>query len=305
MTTAQEPVGLEVFEGERPRLTGLAYRITGSLADAEDVVQETWLRWTAADQPGIANPAGWLTTVTSRLALDHLRGQRRRREAYVGPWLPEPVATGGSPEEQAELAESLTVGFLVLLDRLGPAERVAFLLGDVFGEPYEVVAAVLGKRPEACRQLVSRARRKVRDARGERATGRPSPAPARLLTDLVGAVLAGDEEGALRLLDPEVVLISDGGPNRRAARYPVVGATRVHRLLTGGWRLFGFRERPDPSDLPPGRVVTVNSTESLVLEAPDGPVVVSAEAVEGRIVNIWVRLNPDKTARLAEPVELT
>ncbi|MHB1777611.1 MAG: RNA polymerase sigma factor SigJ [Acidimicrobiales bacterium] len=295
---------LDVFEAERRRLTGLAYRVTGSVADAEDVVQEAWLRWTAADQPAIANPAAWLTTVTSRMALDHLRAQRRRREAYVGPWLPEPVATDLSPEEQTELAESLTVGFLVLLDRLGPAERVAFLLGDVFGEPYEVIAEVLGKKPEACRQLVSRARRKIRGAGGDGTARRPAPAPAKLLTDLVGAVLAGDEEAALALLDPDVVLVSDAGPNRRAARYPVVGAIRVHRLLTGGWRLFGFRERPDLHDFPPARLETVNSTESLVFDTADGPVVVSAEAAAGRIVAIWVRLNPEKTERLGAGVEL-
>lgn len=304
MTTAPEPAPNEVFEGERRRLTGLAYRITGSVADAEDVVQEAWLRWEAADQGAIANPAGWLTTVVSRMALDHLRAQRRRREAYVGPWLPEPIATDRQPEEQAELAESLAVGFLVLLDRLGPAERVAFLLGDVFGEPYEVIAAVLDKRPDACRQLVSRARRKFRGVGGGPGLRRPSPAPAKLLTDLVGAVLAGDEEGALALLDPEVVLISDAGANRRAARHPVVGATRVHRLLRGGWRLFGFRRRPGPGELPPGRLAMVNSTESLVFDTPDGPVVISAEATGGRIVSIWVRLNPEKTDRLRSGPEI-
>jgi RNA polymerase sigma-70 factor, ECF subfamily len=137
--------GLDTFEGERPRLTGLAYRITCSLADAEDVVQEAWIRWAARDAATVDNPAGWLTTVTSRLALDRLRAQRRRREVYVGPWLPDPVPTAGNAEETAELAESLTLGFLVLLDSLGPYERVAFLLGDVFGEPYPAIAEILGK----------------------------------------------------------------------------------------------------------------------------------------------------------------
>ncbi|MGB6456025.1 MAG: sigma factor, partial [Streptosporangiaceae bacterium] len=112
--------GLDTFEGERPRLTGLAYRITCSLADAEDVVQEAWIRWAARDAATVDNPAGWLTTVTSRLALDRLRAQRRRREVYVGPWLPDPVPTARNAEETAELAESLTLGFLVLLDSLGP-----------------------------------------------------------------------------------------------------------------------------------------------------------------------------------------
>ena len=145
MNPTSTPGGLDSFEGERPRLTGLAYRITCSLADAEDVVQEVWIRWAARDAATVDNPAGWLTTVTSRLALDRLRAQRRRREVYVGPWLPDPVPTARDAEETAELAESLTLGFLILLDSLGPYERVAFLLGDVFGEPYPAIAEILGK----------------------------------------------------------------------------------------------------------------------------------------------------------------
>jgi RNA polymerase sigma-70 factor (ECF subfamily) len=143
------PGGLDTFEGERARLAGLAYRITGSLVDAEDVVQEVWIRWAAPDAATVDNPAGWLTTVTSRLALDYLRAQRRRREVYVGPWLPDPVRTARDAEETAELGDSLTLGFLVLLDSLGPYERVAFLLGDVFGEPYPAIAKILGKSEPA------------------------------------------------------------------------------------------------------------------------------------------------------------
>jgi RNA polymerase sigma-70 factor, ECF subfamily len=293
--------GLDVFEGERPRLTGLAYRITGSLADAEDVVQETWIRWaTARDSSDVGNPAGWLTTVTSRLALDRLRAQRRRREVYVGPWLPDPVPTARTVEETAELAESLTLGFLVMLDSLGPFERVAFLLGDVFGEPYAVIAEVLGKSEPACRQLVSRARRKLHSARPEGPAHDPSPASAELLIELMDSVLAGDEERALSLLDPDVVLISDGGPTRRAARYPVVGSKRVRQLLKGGWRLFGFKSPPSRHELPPARLLDINSSPSLVLGWPAGPIVITAEAVDGRITSIWVRLNPDKTAALED-----
>ena len=305
MNPPERAAALELFEGERPRLTGLAYRITASIPDAEDVVQETWLRWSAADQESIVNPAGWLTTVASRLALDRLRGQRRRREVYVGPWLPDPVTNEPSPEESAELSESLTVGFLVVLDRLGPAERVAFLLGDVFGEPYPVIAETLGKSEDACRQLLSRARRKVREARPTSRGDIPSPAPLELLGELMTAVLEGEEERALSLLDPEVVLVSDGGPDRRAARHPVVGAHRVQRLISGGWRLFGFKARPtDPTQLPPARIATVNSTPSIVFDAEGGPVILSAEAADGRITRIWVRLNPDKTAALDGALEL-
>jgi RNA polymerase sigma-70 factor (ECF subfamily) len=294
------PGGLDVFEGERPRLTGLAYRITGSVADAEDVVQEAWIRW-ARDAATVDNPAGWLTTVTSRLALDRLRSQRRRREVYVGPWLPDPVPTTQTVEETAELAESLTLGFLVLLDSLGPFERVAFLLSEVFGEPYSVIAEVLDKSEAACRQLVSRARRKMQAARPEARTRGPSPAFAELLMQLIDSVLADDEERALSLLDPDVVLVSDAGPARRAARHPIVGATRVRQIVKGGWRLFGFKAPPSREELPPVRVLDINLSPSLVLDSPEGPIVITGETVDGRITSIWVRLNPDKTAALEDP----
>jgi RNA polymerase sigma-70 factor, ECF subfamily len=293
--------GLDTFEGERPRLTGLAYRITCSLADAEDVVQEAWIRWAAQDAATVDNPAGWLTTVTSRLALDRLRAQRRRREVYVGPWLPDPVPTARNAEETAELAESLTLGFLVLLDSLGPYERVAFLLGDVFGEPYPVIAEILGKTEPACRQLVSRARRKLHSARPGAGTPPPAPAPAEMLEQLMYSVLAGDEERALSLLHPDVVLISDAGPARRAARHPTVGPERVRQLLKGSWRLIAVKTRSSPDERPPVRLIEVNSSPSLVLDTPEGPIVITGEAVSGQITSIWVRLNPDKTAALKDP----
>ncbi len=301
MTQTPAPGGLAVFESERPRLTGLAYRITGSFADAEDVVQEAWIRWAAQDPGGVDNPAGWLTTVASRLALDRLRAQRRRREVYVGPWLPDPVPTARTAEETAELAESLTLGFLVMLDSLGPGERVAFLLGDVFGEPYSVIAQVLGKSEPACRQLVSRARRKLHSGRPDGPARAASPASAELLLQLMDSVLSDDEERTLSLLDPDVVLVSDAGPERRAARHPVVGSRRVRQLLTGGWRLFGFKSPPSRDELPPARVRDINSSPSLVLDWPNGPVVVTGEAVDGRVTAIWVRLNPEKTAALEGP----
>jgi RNA polymerase sigma-70 factor, ECF subfamily len=301
VSAASTPGGLDTFEGERARLTGLAYRITGSLADAEDVVQEAWIRWAAQDAAEVHNPAGWLTTVASRLALDRLRAQHRRREVYVGPWLPDVVPTTRTVEETAELAESLTLGFLVVLDSLGPYERVAFLLGDVFGEPYPVIAEVLGKTEPACRQLVSRARRKVHTARPQGSSSGRTPASAELLVQLMESVLADDEDRALSLLDPDVVLVSDSGPARRAARRPVVGATRVRQLMKGGWRLFGFKSPPSRDELPPARLVDVNSSPSLVLDWSDGPIVISGEAVDGRIISIWVRLNPERTGALDAP----
>jgi RNA polymerase sigma-70 factor, ECF subfamily len=299
MSPAPAPGGLGAFEGERARLTGLAYRITGSLTDAEDVVQEVWIRWAARGAAAMDNPAGWLTTVTSRLAIDYLRAQRRRREVYVGPWLPDPVRTARDAEEAAELAESLTLGFLVLLDSLGPYERVAFLLGDVFGEPYPVIAKILGKSEPACRQLVSRARRKLHSARPGTGAAPPSPASAELLGQLMYSVLAGDEEKTLSLLHPDVVLISDAGPARSAARHPIAGAERVGQLLKGTWNRFGFKIRPS-SDGSPARLLEVNSSPSLVLDSPEGPIVITGEADGGQLTSIWIRLNPDKTAALED-----
>src|SRR5262249_46435662 len=189
-----------LFQAERPRLLGLAYRLLGGRSDAEDVVQEAWLRWSSADQAQIANPAGWLTTVVTRLAIDRVRQVERRREAHVGPWLPEPISTERTPEEHTELAESLTLGFLVVLDSLAPVERAVLLLADVFGEPFQVISAAVGKSEAACRQIASRARRKVR--------ARPAPAPgseaAGLVGELLAALAAGDEARVVRLLDPDV-----------------------------------------------------------------------------------------------------
>lgn len=300
MSPTSRPESLEAFEAERPRLIGLAYRITGSLADAEDVVQEAWLRWANQDPGRVGNPAGWLTTVTSRLSLDHLRTQRRRREVYVGPWLPDPVPTARSDEETADLGQSLTLGFLVLLDSLGPAERVAFLLGDVFGESYPTIAEALGKTEPACRQLVSRARRKLHSARPGHGAPHPTPAPADLLVQLMEAVLCDDQARALRLLDPDVVLTSDAGPARRAARVPVVGATRVLQLVRGSWRLLGLQTRPSRDGLPTARILEVNASPSLVLDTPAGPIVITGDSVDGRITSLWVRLNPEKTAALRD-----
>src|SRR5690606_36648046 len=183
----------------------------------------------------VDRPAAWLTTVVSRLAIDRMRQQQRRREDYVGPWLPEPVATqaadpgsvGVDPARAAELADSVTFGFLVLLDRLSPVERAVFVLSDVFGEPFPSIAAAVGRSPDAVRQIASRARRKVRE--GRQADRRP--ADEALLTELVVALGEGSVDKVLSLMSPDVVLTSDGGPARRAARRPVVGPDRVSRLM--------------------------------------------------------------------------
>ncbi len=278
---SSQDAGATTFAVERPRLLGLAYRMTGSYTDAEDVAQDTWLRWSTADQPHIENPAAWLTTVATRLSLDRIRAAERRRADYVGEWLPEPVATSRGPEETAELAESLTLGFLVLLDRLTPVERAVFLLADVFGEPYTAISETVDKSEAACRQIASRARRKVHDER----TGAPPDEDPELLSRLITAVMAGDGDQLLGLLDPDVVLVSDGGADRHAARHPIVGADRVARFVMNIARRGSGRG---------GSIVEVNGRPSLVLDPPAGRMVAQIDQRDGRVSAIWIVLNPAK-----------
>jgi len=290
------------FAVERPRLVGLAYRMLGSLVDAEDVVQEAWLRWERADRSTIEHLPGWLTTVTSRLAIDRLRAQRRRREDYVGPWLPEPIVgpwvsadpTAGDPASAVVRNESLETGFLVVLDTLGPVERVVFVLADVFAVPYSQIADVVDRTPEACRQVASRARRKVAEGRAGR-----RPADDGLLAELVGAIASGRADAVIELLAPGVVLTSDGGALRHAARRPVVLPERVARLLVN----LGARTTPEATLA----IEQVNGAAALVIRSGAGPVVLSAERepVHGSIERVHLMMNPDKLAALERRVELS
>ena len=293
MRRVDEPVqSVDVFEAERPRLLGLAYRILGSAVDAEDVVQEAWVRWQAARD--VERPAAWLTTVVSRLALDSWRAQQRKREDYVGPWLPEPVATEPDPADRAEMADSLTFGFLVLLDELSAVERVVFLLADVFGEPFADIAATVAKSEAACRQIASRARRKLQQSKPHRSL---SASPS-LAIALLSAVSAGDVEATMALLDPEVVLTSDGGPHRHAARRPVIGADRVTRLLVNITRKGLDRDAEM-------HFTEVNRTPSLVISWRGRPqILVAIEEDEGKVQAIRIVVNPEKLGHLAEPLKL-
>ena len=297
MTESATDAADRAFEAERARLTGLAYRMLGSLVDAEDVVQEAWLRWRRTDPTGIDRPAAWLTTVTSRLALDRLRTQRRRREDYVGPWLPEPVLTrfalddercrSADPERAVELTESLELGFLIVLDTLEPIERVVFVLADVFAVPYAEIADVVERSPEACRQVASRARRRVREARAER-----RPVDEGLLGELIGAVAMGDVDRVVELLAPGVVLTSDGGPRRHAARRPVVLPERVARFLVNT-----AAKLPADGDI---GIEQVNGAPALVARTGTGTLVLVAERepVAGAVVRVHLVLNPDKLGGL-------
>ena len=285
-----------LFEANRSRLRGLAYRMTGSLSDADDVVQETWLRWEAADRPAIGQPAAWLTTVATRLSLDRLKGAARAREAYPGPWLPEPVVREPGPEEAAELADSLTLGFLVLMDRLAPVERAVFVLAEVFDVPYSEIAGVVGKSEAACRQIARRARTRLRGD-GPRPHSSPHGADRLVLDALLAAVASGDVDGVVAQLAPDVVCLTDGGPHRRAARRPVVGPPRVARLLVN------LAQRYEAHvDLRP---VVVNGCAGVVLSL-DGQVdlVLEIEVEDGLISALHIVRNPDKLYGLDHPAVL-
>jgi RNA polymerase sigma-70 factor (ECF subfamily) len=284
---------LEAFEAERPRLLGLAYRITGSRTAADDLVQEAWLRWDRADRDAIDRPAAWLTTVTSRLALDHLKSAQQTRETYVGPWLPEPTPTEPDPAEHLELAESLTFGFLAMLERLGPIERVVFLLAEVFSVPFDEIAATVDKTPEACRQIASRARQRVRE-------GRPRFAPTddqawEVALAFLSAAQAGDLEALLSLLAPEAVLVSDGGPDHHAARRPVV-ADRIPRFVVN------IANRWAEAGLGAYEMRLVNGQPTLLL-VHEGSVLYSftVSVADGLIRHIATVVNPDKLAALEAP----
>ncbi|MEQ1704184.1 MAG: RNA polymerase sigma factor SigJ [Ilumatobacteraceae bacterium] len=282
---------LAAFERERPRLQSVAYRMLGSMVDAEDIVQDAWLRWERLDVQGraaIDRPAAWLTTVTSRLALDRLKSAQHQREQYVGPWLPEPVLTDDDPAATVELAESLTLGFLVVLERLNPVERAVFLLADVFGEPFAAIAPVVERSEEACRQIASRARRRVREERG---IFRPAARRDDLVQAFMAACAFGQVDELRRVLTDDVVLVSDGGREVHAARRPVLGFDRVTRLLANLTK----RMPADVAVVPH----EINGEEGLVLTRGGITWLVMAfEIVDDRIAAIRLVLNPDKLRRI-------
>lgn len=275
------------FEEQRPVLLGLAYRLLGSWADAEDAVQEAWVRWSSASS--VENPAAWLRTVVTRICLDSLRSARARREAYVGPWLPEPVhAADGAlgPLDSAELRDSLSIGFLLVLERLSPAERAVFVLREAFTLPYDDVAAAVGRSAAACRQLHSRARAKLGEDLPQ-----PSPAGRRELLDrLMVAVASADVTGLTALLTDDAVLVSDGGGVVSAARRPVRGADRVARFLIG----LGTRV-PDGVTM---EVEEVNGADCLVVRAGDVVTQVFAVDVGERVTGLQIVANPEKLSQI-------
>lgn len=307
---ATDPEALAAaFERERPYLRRIAYGTLGSLAEADDVVQEAWLRLQRADAGQILDLRAWLTTVVGRLALDALSSARSRRERYVGPWLPEPLverlgatgegfAGGGAatrslgedPADRVTLDESVTTALLVVLERLSPAERSAFVLHDVFGLSFGEVAEVVGRSPAAVRQLASRARRHVDAGTPRFPASRDEH--ARIVAAFAAAWQAGDVDGLLEVLDPEVVFTSDGGGVVTAARKPIEGSERVLRALLGFARTPRRRELRASFEL-------VNGLPGFVTDDGEVLSVFSCTVDAGRIVAIDVVRNPHKLAHVA------
>jgi RNA polymerase sigma factor (sigma-70 family) len=271
------------FERYRSHLKAVAYRMLGSVSEAEDAVQESWLRLTRSDGEAIANLRGWLTTVVARVALDMLRARSSRREDYFGTWLPEPVVSFGDddedPEYQALLADSVGIALLVVLEQLAPAERLAFVLHDMFAVPFEEIAPIVDRTPTAARQLASRARRRVQ---GETPAMDSDPAQKRELVEaFLAASQAGDFDALLAVLHPDAVLRADtgGSPERALARPTLVGAEAVAGQALGFGRQF----------VRFGRVALVNGSPGIVIAPAGRAVAVAAFTIaEGRILSIDV-----------------
>lgn len=277
---------IDEFEAARARLTGRAYRMLGTLADADDVVQEAWIRWQRTDRATIGNADAWLNTTVTRLALDRLRARKREEERYVGPWLPAPLVERVSdPAEMAELSDSMTTAFLIMLERLTPDERAAFLLADVFSEPFAEVADTMGRSVEACRQLASRARRKLGEAQAQRRD--QARAAADVVQRFLTALAVGDEATAMACVAPDAVYLSDGGADRHAARRPVRGPDRIVRLLRFLWNRY-----PQEWTFAPA---LVGGHPGIVIDQQEGTYAATGiEVVDGRIVRITSQINPAK-----------
>lgn len=282
---------IERFTENRDRLFGIAYRMLGSIAEAEDVVQDVYLRWQAQDAAAISSVQAWLVAATTRLCIDRLRSAQRQREQYVGVWLPEPLVDPATvaPRDQAAVADSLSMAFLLMLETLSPVERAVFLLREAFDYDYEEIGGIVGKTEAACRQIVSRARRSL----AQRPPALP-PAPDKaeqLVQRFIAASRTGELPELLALLTDDVVLYSDGGGRAKAAGRPVLTADKVARFLIGIRRFA-------PPDLRTEFVPVNGRPGALVFSGSRVENVMSVEFDGDRIRAIYIVRNPDKLARV-------
>jgi RNA polymerase sigma-70 factor (ECF subfamily) len=274
------------FESLRGRLFGLAYRMVGSRAEAEDIVQEAYVRWHEARDRKIESPEAWLVTTTSRLAIDRLRRLKTEREAYVGPWLPVPIVSEAPPDHHLELSDDLSMAFLTLLERLAPEERAAFLLHDVFDVGYSEIASVLDRTESATRQVVHRARTRVQ---GDRKRFEASDAARRqLLEKFLAAMEARNERAIIDLFAPDASWTADGGGKTAASPRPIVGADRIGKLVIGLREKFWVDNRRL-------EIATVNGETALCVRDGDRLVATMSIATDGeRILDVYAVVNPEK-----------
>jgi RNA polymerase sigma-70 factor, ECF subfamily len=277
------------FDPLRPKLTRIAYRMLGSVADAEDIVQEAFLRWVDADRDGVREPEAFLRRIVTRLCLNHLQSARRRREIYVGPWLPEPMI-----EAAADEIDDVTLPLMMALERLSPLERAAFLLYDVFGVSFDEIAAIIGREPAACRQLASRARAHVRAARPRFEVSKERG--MKIAAAFFAASRGGDMQKLQSLLAEDIVAYADGGGKIRATAEPITGLAAVmeiHKSLAGV-----FAEAPSRLE----RYAFINGLPGFVtIEQGGAPQTTALQISDGKIVAIYVVRNPDKLRHLRSP----
>ncbi len=286
----------EAFVAHRNLLFTVAYEMLGSAADAEDVLQETWLRWASVDLDMVRDRRAYLVRIATRQALDRLRAMQRRREVYVGPWLPEPLGTAPDVAEDVAFAESVSLALLLVLETLSPIERAVFVLREAFALGYDEIAAAVDKSPAAVRQIAHRARLHV-DARRPREAASPRETRA-ALASFQSAVETGDIQGLLAVLAPAVVLVADGGGVKQAALRPVVGAEKVVRLMLGGLGKIAGTFTATPA--------TVNGNPALVLHLDgvlDGVIAIRVE--DARITGLYYVRNPAKLSRVEAETPLT
>jgi RNA polymerase sigma-70 factor (TIGR02957 family) len=287
----------EVFQAHRDLMFAVAYRMLGAITDAEDAVQDAWLRWSAAPRSEVADPRAYLARIVANTALNRLRSARARREAYVGPWLPEPLLTETRPDavERAELAESVSVAMLVVLESLTPEERAVFVLREVFGFSHAEIGAALGRSDAAARQLAHRAREHVQARRPRFDVDRNQQ--REVTQRFLAAAAGGDIEGLMTVLAPDVTLLTDGGGKARAALRPIIGAGKVARFIAAistrpymGIEISGMTLQAAEINGGPGTLVTAGGQPIAVL---------TLAVADGRITAIQLLTNPDKLSAIA------